>query len=178
MFIHEMSELECRQALEHATVARLACAIDNQPYIVPVYFALDREYIYAFTSLGQKIEWMRTNPLVCLEIDERSSHSQWHSVIVFGRYEELPEDHEYEAARVKAHEVLQKHPMWWEPACVGAAHRDLPHSETPVFYRIRIDRVTGHRATPDLAESAAFEAEREVEVGWWPEILRHLGLKN
>lgn len=149
MFIHEMSESECRQALQQATVGRLACAIDSQPYVVPIYFALDREYAYGFTTLGQKIEWMRKNPLVCLEVDERSSHNQWHSVIVFGRYEELPDLPEFEAPRVKAHELLQKHAMWWEPAYVGAAHRALPHSDTPIFYRIRIDRMTGHRATPD-----------------------------
>ena len=149
MFIHEMSESECRQALQQATVGRLACALDSQPYVVPIYFALDREYAYGFTTLGQKIEWMRSNPLVCLEVDERSSHNQWHSVIVFGRYEELPGLPEFEAPRVKAHELLQKHAMWWEPAYVGAAHRALPHSDTPIFYRIRIDRMTGHRATPD-----------------------------
>ncbi|HAF12201.1 MAG TPA: flavin-nucleotide-binding protein [Blastocatellia bacterium] len=124
MFIHEMSEFECRQALQQATVGRLACARDNQPYVVPIYFAFDGQHVYAFTTLGQKIECMRTNARVCLEIDERTAPDQWKSIIVFGRYEELPDLPKYEAARVKAHELLQKHAMWWEPAYLGAAHRD------------------------------------------------------
>jgi len=179
MFIHEMSECECRQVLQEATVGRLACARDNQPYVVPIHFAFDGHYVYAFTTLGQKIEWMRTNPRVCLEIDERISHNQWLSIIVFGRYEELPDLPHYEASRVKAHELLQKHIMWWEPAYVGAAHRDKSHSDIPIFYRIKIDRMTGHRATPDLGQLAeSKEKLTKARDGWWAEILRHMGAKD
>jgi uncharacterized protein len=177
MFIHEMTEFECRQALQKATVGRLACARDNQPYVVPIHFAFDGHYIYGFTTAGQKIEWMRTNPKVCLEIDDEISHNQWQSIIVFGRYEELPDVPKYEAARVKAHELLQKHVMWWEPAYVGAAHRDLPHSDIPIFYRLRIDRMTGHRATPNSAQISELKTEEtKVRDGWWSEILHHIGV--
>jgi uncharacterized protein len=179
MFIHEMTDLECRQALQHATVGRLACARDNQPYVVPMYFVFDGQQIYAFTTVGQKIECMRANPRVCLEIDERTEHNQWKSVVVFGRYEELPDLPRYEAARIKAHELLEKHPMWWEPAYLGAAHRSVPHSDEPIFYRIKIDRMTGRRATPDMAELTVQESdETKARDGWWCEILRHLGLKT
>lgn len=179
MFIHEMNESECREALQRATVGRLACARDNQPYVVPVYFAFDGEDIYAFTTVGQKVEWMRTNPRVCLEVDERKAHDRWESVIVFGHYEELPELPEYETARVHAHQLLQTHALWWEPAYVGAAHRDKPHTDTPIFYRITIGRMTGHRATPDSGElTVSHEAEEKVRDGWWAEILRHLSVTN
>lgn len=179
MFIHKMSDFECRQALQRATVGRLACARDNQPYTVPIYFAFDGHYVYAFTTFGQKIEWMRINPRVCLEIDERISHNNWHSVIVFGRYEELPDLPKYQAARVKAHELLQKHVMWWEPAYVGAAHRGMPHSDTPIFYRIKIDRMTGHQATLDLAQlTVPVAEEKKARDGWWAGILRHMGAKD
>jgi uncharacterized protein len=179
VFIHEMTEFECRQALEQATVGRLACSRDNQPYVVPIYFVFHRDHIYAFTTLGQKVEWMRTNPKVCLEIDESTSHDQWQSIVVFGQYEELPDLPQYEAARVRALEFLQKHAMWWEPSYVGATHRDFPNSETPIFYRIKIDRLTGRRATPDqsLPGSRAVDGEEtKVRDGWWAEILRHIGV--
>ena len=152
MFIHEMTELECREVLQHAVVGRLACARDNQPYIVPIYFALGGDHAYSFTTLGQKIEWMRTNPKVCLEVDERLGHDQWQSIVIFGQFEELPDHPEYAAARLTALKLLQKHVMWWEPAYVGTAHREKAHSEIPIFYRIRIDKMTGLRARPDSAE--------------------------
>ena len=179
MFIHEMTEFECRQALQQTTVGRLACARDNQPYIVPIYFAFHGEHIYAFTTLGQKVEWMRLNPRVCVEIDERTGHDQWQSIVVFGQYEELSDLPKFAAPRAKALELLQKHVMWWQPASVGATHRDLPHSEEPIFYRIRIERMTGRRATPDLQKLTATDAdETEVRDGWWSEILRHIGVKD
>lgn len=179
MFIHEMTASECRQALEQATIGRLASSRDNQPYVVPIYFVFHRDHIYAFTTLGQKVEWMRTNPKVCLEIDKRTSHDEWQSIIVFGQYEELPDLPQYEAARVQALESLQKHAMWWEPSYVGAMHRDFPHSETPIFYRLKIDKVTGRRATSDqsLSGSKAVEGEEtKVRDGWWAQILRHIGV--
>ena len=64
MLIHEMAEVECRSALERANISRLGCALDNQPYVVPINVAFDGHFLYGFTTLGQKIEWMRSNPLV------------------------------------------------------------------------------------------------------------------
>lgn len=156
MFIHEMTVSECREALERTHVGRLACARDKQPYIVPMNFATDGDYLYlyGFTTLGQKIEWMRSNPLVCFEIDNVVNHNHWMSVIVFGRYEELPDTEEFEMARKHAYSHLQKRVMWWEPAYISQEHRDQPHSLTPIFFRIKIGRMTGHRADPDGSEAA------------------------
>jgi nitroimidazol reductase NimA-like FMN-containing flavoprotein (pyridoxamine 5'-phosphate oxidase superfamily) len=181
MYIHEMTQAECRCALGQATLGRLGCARDNQPYVLPIYFAYDCEHlnscIYGFATLGQKVEWMRSNPLVCLEIDERTSSEQWMSVVVFGRYEELPDIPEYAHARSQALELLQRRAMWWEPAYVAAGHRDMPHSFTPIPYRIHIDRMTGHRATPDLAEAAVSGTEvSTARESWLGSILRHLSI--
>src|SRR5215472_3942951 len=99
MIIHEMTEDECRAALKELDFGRLACVRGDQPYIVPVHFSYDGQHLYGLTTLGQKIEWMRSNPHVCLEVDERTSQQQWMSIIVFGRYEELPDTPQYQHAR-------------------------------------------------------------------------------
>jgi nitroimidazol reductase NimA-like FMN-containing flavoprotein (pyridoxamine 5'-phosphate oxidase superfamily) len=166
MFIHEMTIDECRSALNKAEVGRLACARAGQPYVVPVHFAFDGTCLYGFTTLGQKIEWMRSNPLVCLEVDEINGHNQWISIIVFGRYEELPDQPEFECARIHAHALLEKRVMWWEPSYVSQQHRDQPHSLTPIFYRIHIRKMTGHRATADESETAAAMPARPGKRGW------------
>ena len=167
MFIHEMTEAECRQALHEAGVGRLACARDNQPYVVPTSFALHHEYIYAFTTLGQKVQWMRENPKVCLEVDQRQTHNSWYSVIVFGHYEELPDRPEYQAARMTAYSLLSKRMMWWEPAAVSVTHRDTAHSLIPIFYRIRIERMTGHRSSPDPTEGEQLVEPKIQTRHWW-----------
>lgn len=163
MFIHDMSEAECCYALQHADLGRLACARDNQPYVVPVYFAYKEHHLYAISTIGQKIEWMRANPLVCVEVDYITSPEEWMSVVVFGHYEELPDFPEYKHAREEALALLQRRSArWWEPACVCENHQDTPHSCTPVSYRIHIDHVSGHHATPDpmrVKESHGEESE-------------------
>ena len=91
MAIEELTDRECRAIAARTHLARLACALNNQPYIVPVHIDFHDSYLYGFSTLGQKIEWMRQNPLVCLEIDELSTDHQWTTVIISGRYEELPD---------------------------------------------------------------------------------------
>ena len=166
MFIHEMSRTECNDALARAKFGRLACAHDNQPYVLPLNFGFDGgDYLYGFTTLGQKVEWMRSNPLVCFEVDEVKNHNNWSSVIVFGRYQELPDAPEFDLPRRHAYGCLQKRAMWWEPACISREHRDNPHSGTPIFFRIRIDSVTGHRANSDDCEKAiAGQPEHETSA--------------
>lgn len=163
MFIRNMTEAECRHALETASVGRLACAHDNQPYVVPIYFAYHGHHLYATSTIGQKIEWMRTNPLVCVEVDNVTSHDEWMSVIVLGRYQELPDLPEFKCAREQALYLLQRRSAWWwEPACVHENHRDTPHSCTPVAFRIHINRVSGLRATSDSIQ--AKEADEQTSL--------------
>jgi uncharacterized protein len=152
MLIHEMTEDECGAALAQVSFGRLACAHGGQPYIVPIYFAYDKENLYGVTTLGRKIQWMRSNPLVCLEIDEQVTHDHWMSVVVFGRYEEIPDTPEFKDVRKHALEVLQKRTLWWEPACVPTEKRE---QRPPIFYRIHIQQMTGRRAVPYPIEATA-----------------------
>ena len=118
MVIREMSREECLRVLAGARLARLACAHENQPYVVPVYLAYHEASgcLYGFTTPGQKVEWMRANPLVCVEVDEIAAYDQWVSVIAIGRYEELPETPGSDGARLRAPErprlVGEAMPPW------------------------------------------------------------------
>jgi len=174
VLIQEMTEQECRAMLTRTGVARLACARNNQPYIVPLRVDLDGEFLYGYATLGQKIEWMRQNPLVCLEADELISHGQWASVIVFGQYEELPNTPEYAGPRAVAERLFQRHPMWWEPAAVPLAAQG---PRPPIVFRIRIGRITGRRAAAATAgtvddRSTSSDAGRG---GWLGRFLRRVG---
>jgi nitroimidazol reductase NimA-like FMN-containing flavoprotein (pyridoxamine 5'-phosphate oxidase superfamily) len=156
MLIHEMTKDECRIALESVSIGTMACARDGQPYVVPTYFSYDGNHIYGVSMLGQKIEWMRANPLVCLQIWDRKNHYQWLSVVVSGRYEELISSREFESERVHAHALLQKRAMWWQPGLVATEHRA---GLMPIYYRMHIVGITGRRAMPDKVEAAALVTE-------------------
>jgi nitroimidazol reductase NimA-like FMN-containing flavoprotein (pyridoxamine 5'-phosphate oxidase superfamily) len=91
---------------------------------------------------------MRANPLVCVEADEVVSPQEWVSVIVFGRYEELPDTPEYQFEIATAYNVLRKKAMWWEPGYLKTILHGAVRQLVPVFYRIHVVKITGHRANP------------------------------
>ncbi len=152
MRIDELDELECLDLLTRVQRGNLACAKENQPYVVPFFFAYQKGYIHSFSTVGQKIDWMRVNPLVCVEADEVASPQEWRSVIVFGRYEELPDSPEWKAKREFVHELLQQRRIWWEPGyartVLGGSSRPLH----PVYFQIVVEKVTGHLASSDTVE--------------------------
>jgi uncharacterized protein len=144
LMINEIPEQECREVLARAPVARLGCALDNQPYVVPINFAYDGQYMYVFSTVGKKIEWMRANPKVCIQTDIQIE-SEWVSVIVNGRYEELAEP-QYTAERKHASRLLAKRYQWWLNALAQRRMTLGDSSIEPLFFRIYIDSMTGLRA--------------------------------
>jgi nitroimidazol reductase NimA-like FMN-containing flavoprotein (pyridoxamine 5'-phosphate oxidase superfamily) len=170
MLIQEITASECLNILARTRVGRLGCAHEDQPYVVPISFVYEAPYLYGFTTMGQKVEWMRSNPLVCVELDEIVNSAQWMSVVIFGHYEELldtPEsDERWNHHRISrfqdnsdiptdgqerrhAHKLLHQYAGWWETGSVSSTLRNREQPLECVFYRICIDKITGRRATPD-----------------------------
>jgi nitroimidazol reductase NimA-like FMN-containing flavoprotein (pyridoxamine 5'-phosphate oxidase superfamily) len=145
MIIQELTAAECEELLERTTLGRLGCARDDQPYIVPisVYFDRQARCLYSFATVGQKIDWMRANPRVCVEVDEIADPFHWTTILAIGRYEEILES-EGSGAREHALRLFQQQPEWWLPGA-GKLAAGEEHF-TPVVYRIRIDRLSGRRA--------------------------------
>jgi nitroimidazol reductase NimA-like FMN-containing flavoprotein (pyridoxamine 5'-phosphate oxidase superfamily) len=146
MLIHEMSPSQCVELLSRIQLGRLGCSRFDQPYIVPIHFSFDaeRHCVYAFSTIGQKIEWMRKNPKVCLEVEEIVDKDHWATVLVVGRYEEILKAPEETEARERAEQLFQQRREWWLP---GAAKSGGGEHQHIVVYRIQIDRLTGRRAT-------------------------------
>lgn len=149
MLIESMTRQASIDLLKRARVARLGYIHDGQPYIVPMLFAYNVHYLYSISTEGQKIDWMRANPRVCVEVDDLVTTQQWETVIVLGQYEELPHTEEHEASRAHAHALLQSsRPTWWEP---GYAKTIVDGKERPLevlYFRIRIDQISGRRGLP------------------------------
>ena len=174
MLIQAMTDRECWAMLQRNNIVRLACARDNQPYVVPLRVDLDRDFLYGYATLGRKIEWMRTNPLVCLECEEFATSRQWSTVVAFGRYEELTPTPEYTGARQIAERLFQKHPMWWEPAAVPL---DGQERRAPIVFRIHVDSLTGRRTLHETGPAGGgWERGRPGGPAWLTRMWRRLGL--
>lgn len=146
MIVKEMTREECSAVVSASRLARLACASENQPYVVPIHFAFADNHLYSFSMPGKKIDWMRANPKVCIQIDEFVEPREWRSVLVYGLFEELPDRIGWKRERDHAWCLLEKHANWWEPGGLKPMPGPAAGASSHLFYRIRIESMTGRQA--------------------------------
>ena len=80
---------EIDEVLDRGSHAHLGCHHWRKTYVVPLTYVRDGDFIYSHSRLGKKIEMMRANPHVCLQIEEIKGLFKWRSVVIWGRFEEL-----------------------------------------------------------------------------------------
>ena len=146
MHVHELTIAQCKEVLGRTSLGRLACARDHQPYIVPSFFSVDlgENCLYGFSTVGRKIEWMRDNPKVCVEVEEIVDEYHWTTVLITGRYAEIRDQKQESGVLERVRGLFQQRPEWWLPATASLATGE--EHDQPVFYRIWIDGLTGRRA--------------------------------
>ena len=90
---------------------------------------------------AERFEWMRFNPLVCVQVEEIRAHDEWMSVVIFGKYVEIPNGREF----AKSRRIFE--PSCRRDPCGGRADRRHPRfagSPSPavsVFFYIGIEEI-------------------------------------
>lgn len=146
MWIGTLTPAECTAVLSAGHTAHLACTQAGRPYVVPIYYAYADSALYAFSIPGKKIEWMRANPLVSVLVQSRARGREWKSVIVDGRYEELPDRIGHKRQRDHAWSLLGKYSNWWEPGALKPVTPPATNEAQYIFFRIAIEEVSGREA--------------------------------
>ena len=146
MEIRELRRQECTAILQRRRVGRLACCSRDRPYVVPLYFAYSDRSLYAFSMVGQKIEWLRQNPFATVLVEEDEDRA-WRSVIVNGSYEELPDRIGHKVTRDHAWSLLSRHADWWEPGALKPHPLPLADHSAHVFFRIVVDEMSGREGS-------------------------------
>jgi nitroimidazol reductase NimA-like FMN-containing flavoprotein (pyridoxamine 5'-phosphate oxidase superfamily) len=141
----EMTQQECRDLLARISLGRLGCSHKGQPYVVPINFAFEEEYFYLLSTVGQKMEWMRENPKVCVEVSDIVNQTNWSSVVVNGVYQELPEP-QFTEQRAHARKLLEKRELWWHNALGERQVKSNTELIETTIFRIRAESMTGLRS--------------------------------
>ena len=128
---------QARTLFQSASVVRLGCIVNGEPYVVPINCYLEKEALYSHSLPGVKIDALRATRRACVQVDEIESDLRWRSALAFGAYEEITKPNE--RAEVLAR-LLRRFPMLTpvESALVA----DGSVAEVIVF-RINIERLTG-----------------------------------
>lgn len=144
--VGHLTEEQIISVLKENVLGRIGCSDGTQNYIVPINYYYDGNAIVMHSEVGMKIHMMRKNPNVCFEVDEMTDFTNWRSVIIFGRYEEI-EDEEEKKAVMDAYINSMMRIKLSETALLPEIHAYRLHSRTgpleTVIYKILIDKMTG-----------------------------------
>jgi nitroimidazol reductase NimA-like FMN-containing flavoprotein (pyridoxamine 5'-phosphate oxidase superfamily) len=145
--IGKLSSTQIEELLDRNYVGRIACCAGSKIYIVPVSYIYKKGCLIGHSLPGLKIDMMRENPNICFEVDEVQGYTNWKSVIAWGEYRELTEEHErYEAMKLFADRSLY---LKISEAAVlpelaeKRIHPRSPGILHPVFYSIALKELTG-----------------------------------
>jgi hypothetical protein len=134
---------EIEVLLHEQWIGRIGGNTDGRPYVVPVNYAYDGRYAYGYSPEGRKLQMLRQTPLVCFEVDDVKSPTDWRSAIAYGVFEELHDEAAYAAlellsARLRAggvSEALASRSFVTRRGAYGLAYRIALLEKTGRFER-------------------------------------------
>lgn len=81
----ELTADRCRTILEEGRVAHIAQIDGDAPYVTPMSYVLLGEDLVFRTGPGRRLEALRRDPRVCIEVSQPREDTGWESVIVRGQ---------------------------------------------------------------------------------------------
>ncbi|MFK7926520.1 MAG: pyridoxamine 5'-phosphate oxidase family protein [Bacteroidia bacterium] len=86
-----LSTQDIQALLENHYTGHIACADENGPYVVPFTYYYDAEThtLLSYTAEGRKVEALRKDPRVSINIVDINALNDWQSVVIQGQFEEL-----------------------------------------------------------------------------------------
>jgi nitroimidazol reductase NimA-like FMN-containing flavoprotein (pyridoxamine 5'-phosphate oxidase superfamily) len=149
MIVRQLDRGECLDIVAKNRLGRLACVSAGLPYIVPIHYARSDDHLYAFSMPGRKIEAMRAEAGVAILVEEIETPQHGRTVMVRGRFEELPDRIGFKRLRDQAWQLLSRHAAWWEPGAYKPVAPALAFKSDQVFFRISIDEISGRESIDD-----------------------------
>ena len=141
----DLGEEAIEVILKHQFLGQLGCHANDLTYVVPISYAYQNNYIYAYSQEGMKIDMMRTNPKVCFEVYRMENMGNWQCVIGWGNFEEITD----EKARAAALNILLKRDLPIITSKTVQLTTEWPfvpedlNDVKGIVFRIKLDKKTG-----------------------------------
>ncbi|MEO8935016.1 MAG: pyridoxamine 5'-phosphate oxidase family protein [Xanthomarina sp.] len=87
--IQNLDSKACEFILENNYIGHLGYISENKPYVVPITYFFDKKenHIICYSGEGHKIQAMRKNKHISLQVADVRSVNQWKSVLVQGTFQ-------------------------------------------------------------------------------------------
>lgn len=138
--IATMKSTEAKSLFEECRFAHLACHNRDDIYLVPISYIFEDGAIYSHSEPGRKIDIMRKNPHVCVQVEKIQDFFHWRSAIAWGDFEELSGDEANEAMRLLLKKVSEEKGA----AQMSSLGLDMAAQlESAIIYKITVKEITG-----------------------------------
>ena len=88
--IKNLNKEEAQKLLKELKLGHLGCVLESgEPYVVPVNYLFSGDEIYIHCLPGQKLDALRANGKICLQVEKISEPCRWQSAIAFGEFQEV-----------------------------------------------------------------------------------------
>lgn len=138
--MEELTTQEAMELLENSPVAHLGVIVDGVPYVTPMSYVMDGDRIRFRTMQGKKLEGIKSNPTVCIEVSRLDGVTgEWVSVVVIGAASEVID----EKAKAETTSLLFRkyREILGSPLSHGPGMRPLPG--LPHVIEVTIEEMTG-----------------------------------
>lgn len=157
--VRELGNEEVESLVRRLDYGHLACCDGGEPYVVPIHYAYDGDYIYIYTTEGKKTDILKINPRVCLQVEEVADVKNWSSAIVYGEAERLTDEKE----KTRAIEAVVRVNPTLTPAVSIHWMDNWVRENIEVIFRIIPLEMTGRASVPKSETRAAFVPARMSE---------------
>ena len=144
-----LSKSESITLLKDNYIGHLSYIAQGHPFTLPItyFYDLGSNAIISYSAEGHKIDAMRKNGAVSLEVEEIVSNNNWHSILAHGTFEELKgTDAKYYLHQftegVKSIIKEKEHTL---PEFISEFSSKSSSKKIPVVYRFKILEITGRR---------------------------------
>jgi nitroimidazol reductase NimA-like FMN-containing flavoprotein (pyridoxamine 5'-phosphate oxidase superfamily) len=135
----QLTRDEALQLLNTTPVAHLGLISDGAPYVTPMSFVVDGEEILFRTMAGKKLNALRDNPNVCVEVSQFDEQTgEWASVIVTGTATEVADRNKGERAVQLLFDKYAN--VLGDPLSRGGLQ---PMPGLPYLVSLKIEQITG-----------------------------------
>ena len=143
-----VDEKVMRSIIEKAIICRVAMCWQDEPYMIPMNFGYQDNYIYLHSAKeGRKLDILRNNNKVCIEFDADvelvqsqkacNTEMKYKSVLAFGKAVILKDIVE----KKKALDIIMHH--YYNHGSLSAFHYPEDALEKVIIIKVRVKEMTG-----------------------------------
>ena len=145
--ILKLGKSKCRTLVSRNYIGHLAYVYNNRPFVIPITYFYDdsTNALLGYSGNGHKINALRINNEVSIEVSEIDTVNNWRSVMVCGTYQEFSGS----TAKINLHKFsegvkdLIRKTEGKNLKYLSEFSSKIYKEGSPVVFKINIDELTG-----------------------------------